>query len=1129
VSSAKPIRLTSPSGLGVEINANGSIRRIDHGDVVVNLFPGNELEGGPTNLYLRRRDRRERAMPLLGPRSCARYHAGDGGFAARGEWNGIRFALALRLAESAPAWFWHVALENAADAPVALDLTWAQDVALAPYGAIRMNEYYVSQYLDHTPLAHVEHGAVLAVRQNQAVGGRIPWALFGSLHFAGRYATDALQFYGLAARSDGAPDGRIADGSGRRLQHEHAMAVLEDEPTVLQPGERCARGFFAYLVPDHPAATSASDLALVDDALALPEARPVDVTADDASYVAATPTLFSAGARLACTELDEAEIGTLFGSDLRHVERDEGLVHSFFTGACSHVVLAAKERAVLRPHGQILRTGAALVPDEASLTSTVWMGGVFHSMVTQGHVSINRFLSTTRSYLGLFQSHGLRVFAERDGAWQRLDVPSAFEMDPNGARWIYRHAGGRIDVRSRASLSGHVLSLDVDVVEGPACRFLVSSHVALGGDDGADAVPLRIDRDGDGVALAAPADTDVGRRFPSGCFRIAPARDTRIERIGGDELLFADGRSRGQPYLVLVTAATRSAGLRITGHLVESAARGAADPEAERAEGERFWRATSGPLRLRAPADAPLAADVAHLEEILPWYAHDALIHYLAPRGLEQYSGGGWGTRDVCQGPVELLLALGRWDPLRDLLVRVYRNQNPNGDWPQWFMFFERERNIRPDDSHGDIVFWPVLALAQYLLASEDASILDASVPFFHPEGDARAEHATVWQHVERALGVIAARVIPGTRLAAYGHGDWNDSLQPADPAMRERLCSGWTVTLQVQTLRTLAAALRAVGRGAHAPALDAVAAQVADEFQRLLVADGVVAGFTYFRDDGGVDRLLHPSDRTTGIHYRLLPMIHAILADLFTPEQARAHVALIRAHLLAPDGARLFDRPPPYAGGPQRHFQRAESSTFFGREIGIMYTHAHLRYAEAMAHWGDADAAFLALRQVNPIGLRDAVPPARPRQSNCYASSSDACFRDRYDAAARYAELRAGAVPVEAGWRVYSSGAGIASLLIRGRVLGLRTSRSSLAIDPVLPRALDGLRAAIEVDGVPLEVVYAIGARGHGPTAIALNGAPIAFEVEPNPYRRGAAVIPMDALRGRLDGGGNTLAVTLG
>ena len=143
----------------------------------------------------------------------------------------------------------------------------------------------------------------------------------------------------------------------------------------------------------------------------------------------------------------------------------------------------------------------------------------------------------------------------------------------------------------------------------------------------------------------------------------------------------------------------------------------------------------------------------------MPWYAHNAFVHYLAPRGLEQYSGGGWGTRDVCQGPLELLLALGDTAPVRDLLLRVMRAQDPGGDWPQWFMFFERERTIRAGDSHGDIVFWPLLALAQYLIATGDAALLDERVPFFHRRAGKRAAQPTVWQHVQRALALIDRRV----------------------------------------------------------------------------------------------------------------------------------------------------------------------------------------------------------------------------------------------------------------------------------------------------------------------------------------------------------------------------------
>jgi cellobiose phosphorylase len=414
------------------------------------------------------------------------------------------------------------------------------------------------------------------------------------------------------------------------------------------------------------------------------------------------------------------------------------------------------------------------------------------------------------------------------------------------------------------------------------------------------------------------------------------------------------------------------------------------------------------------------------------------------------------------------------------------------------------------------------------MLASGDAGVLDEELPFFHPEGDARAERGSMLAHVERALALIEQRVIPGTLLAAYGHGDWNDSLQPADPALARQLCSAWTVTLHYQMAMTLARALRGADEAGLPARLEAASLRIREDFQRLLVADGVVAGLARFQD-GGVEQWLHPRDRNTGIRYSLLPMIHAILANLFTPEQARQHVELIRQHLLGTDGARLFDRPLPYRGGLQRYFQRAETSTFFGREIGLMYTHAHLRWAEALAHLGDGEAAYQALRQAIPVGLRGVVPNASLRQANCYTSSSDADFKDRYEASARYEDVRSGAVAVEGGWRVYSSGAGIAVRLVRERLLGLRLGRTSIGIDPVLPRVLDGLAVRVVLEGHEVTLRYRVGPHGHGPRAITCNGTPLPFNREAHPYRTGGAEVATDALRERLRQGDNQIDIEVG
>ena len=1114
--------LTSASGLRVELEEHGALRRFACGDISLTLFVGNTLEGGLANIYLRARQQRA-WTPLLGPLSPTRFHieADRSQLLGAGAWRGINYSIALVLAREASAWFWHVRLENTHGAAQELDLTYVQDLALAPYGAVRLNEYYVSQYLDHTPLQDALRGCVIASRQNQAVDGRYPWCLIGSLRAGVSFATDALQFLALAGRRGAEPAGLAAELPGRRLQHEHSLVAIRDAPLRVEPRARIEAGFFGAYAADHPAASSQADLERLNAVLALREAAPVAVALPDSAR-AATRSLFGSAALLKAGDLERGTLEQLFGSSWRHEERgSSGELLSFFCDSVRHVVLRAKELQVLRPHGHLLRTGRESTPDETALTSTAWMSGVFHSMLTQGHVSINRFLSTTHGYLGLFRSHGQRVFMQTADGWQLLDVPSAFEIKPEACRWVYRHEAGQLQLRAEAHDDPHELSLEIEISSGEPARFLITHHVAFDGDDGSASGPARWWRDGAGITFAPPAGSELARRFPKGTFHITPQGDTQFQIVGGDELLFSDGRTRQQPYVCIVTAAAKRVGLRIRGHLIEQAV-----PQPQQlAPGEPLIPT----LGMRHTPSGAAGVQIARLADMAPWYAHNAWVHYLAPRGLEQYSGGGWGTRDVCQGPIEMLLALGHTAPIRDILLRVMAQQNGDGDWPQWFMFFERERDIRPGDSHGDIVFWPLLVLAQYLVASGDAALLEERVPYFVPRSAPASEPESIWQHVERALAVIGKRTIPGTALPAYGHGDWNDSLQPADPHLREHMCSAWTATLHVQTLATLGQALETIGRPREAQRLLSGAQQVRADFQRLLLPDGVLTGYAVFEPGGGVSYLLHPRDAATGVRYSALAMIHAILEDLFTPAQARAHLQLIEQQLSAPDGVRLFDRPMAYYGGPQKLFQRAETATFFGREIGLMYTHAHLRYAQALAHLGEAQRFFHALCQANPLGIAALVPQATLRQANCYYSSSDAAFADRYQASAEYERVRSGTIALDGGWRVYSSGAGIALGLICRRLLGLSCEAQALRVDPVMPAALDGLHLTTRLLGYPLELQYRVGAAGCGVNSMQLNDRDLSYTRQANPHRRGAALVSLATVRSQLTAARNVLRIDLG
>ncbi len=135
---------------------------------------------------------------------------------------------------------------------------------------------------------------------------------------------------------------------------------------------------------------------------------------------------------------------------------------------------------MLRPHGQLLRTGRHITPAECALTSTAWMSGVFHSMVTQGHVNINRFLSAVHSYLGLFRARRQRVFVERDTSRSQRQAPSAFEMSASMCRWIYRDEVGMLEVRAEAHSDPHALSFSISSSTVLSrSGFSLRNHLAL--------------------------------------------------------------------------------------------------------------------------------------------------------------------------------------------------------------------------------------------------------------------------------------------------------------------------------------------------------------------------------------------------------------------------------------------------------------------------------------------------------------------------------------------------------------------------------------------------------------------------------------------------------------------------
>jgi cellobiose phosphorylase len=730
-----------------------------------------------------------------------------------------------------------------------------------------------------------------------------------------------------------------------------------------------------------------------------------------------------------------------------------------------HVVLRDKERIVMRRHGALLRSGKAMLPDQSTLCVTCWMHGVFAAQLTIGNTSFHKLFSVSRDPYNIMRANGLRALIDTGIGWRLLTIPSAFEMGLSDCRWIYALADRVITVRAIASGDDPAMQWRISI-DGAPCRLLVYGNLVLGERDFEHAGHVVADLSNRRFTFRPDPSSLWGQHYPDAAYHLVTSTPDAIDVIGGDELLYADRSPGSGTHVTIRTLPTREFCFAVVGSLTDAAvaSRLASKYEQTREDGEllapatKFWANVTHGSRIVGDSAETVALDAS-----LPWLAHDAIIHLTVPRGLEQYTGAAWGTRDVCQGPVEFFLTLEHDGPVKQILRIVFGEQYAvRGDWPQWFML-EPYSHIRDKHSHGDVIVWPLKALNDYLEATNDLAFLDETAPWRNDKTLKRSRRKDpIAVHVEKLLATIQERFIPGTHLIRYGEGDWNDSLQPAEPKLRDVMVSSWTVALLYQQLVRYADVLQRAGRDDSAKELSALALTIRGDFNRFLIRDGTVAGYGLFESGSDApELLLHPSDARTGLRYSLLPMTRSVIARLFTPEQAQHHLRLIRENLLFPDGVRLIDRPVAYRGGLERIFRRAESASYFGREIGLMYVHAHLRYGEAMAVLGEADALWDALLVANPISVTERVANAAPRQRNAYFSSSDAAFADRYEASAAWSRVRDATISVEGGWRIYSSGPGLyVSLLIR-HALGVRRHFGDRVNKPVLPRAQSAVRLA--------------------------------------------------------------------
>lgn len=1112
--------ISNKKGLSADILKDGTIRRITAGNIRIGMRDANPFSLFGTNLYLRLRKPEILYKALIGPESNSDFAFNSNYYISKGKWNELEYRVTLWLSGKKLNWLWNIEIVNGSNKEIEIDIVAVQDIGLKQPSQGTINEYYVSQYVEKLILDDAQYGKVVCCRQNMKEENKNPWIMVACSNGAYSAATDGMLFYGKSYRKTKIPEALLKPHLEGEYAGESSIISIQSKPYKIEPKNTYSTSFLFHFEENHALATSATDL------LKLPELfkefENISIPQTLNHWKKTQGNIFISTPNLIAESLSDSELNWLFGKERRFSEFENGKLLSFFYGNSLHVILRDKEILTDRPHGNILQANVSLFPNESIMSCTTFAYGTFCSHLTQGNTNFNNLLSVNSSQFNLSLETGLRIFVEIDNTAFILAVPSAFEMGINFSRWFYKYKDHLFQIRTWTSHQKPQVNIDFKVLKGDPVNIKVSCHF-----DEINGWELAKSETTNQYILAPSPLSPLGKKFPNSRFRlcIINPKNHSIQKFY--DQLDADNATSHHNIYLLDIPNTNGFWVSFIGE-VKNTSKELIIHNAD----EQFIFDFRQALQIRKQWGLNFTIydkgeEVNAITEIVPWFVSNALVHYLTPYGLEQFSGAAWGTRDVSQGPIELLISLGRFNEVREILLKIFSNQNIDGWWPQWWMF-DSYSSIRAHEAHGDIAYWCLIALSNYILSTADTYILNEKIPYFNPDTSEYTNNDTLYNHVEKLISKITHSFIPGTTLVPFGGGDWNDSLQPVSTDLAQRMVSSWTVEMNYQAFSLYQQIYRIIGRAYEADKLLSICNRIKEDFNTHLVKNGVVAGYGLLEQDGTFSPLLHPNDTITKIHYSLLPFNRGIISNIFTKEQAEAHLEIIRSYLTGPDGVRLMDKPLKYKGGLQEIFQRAESSTFFGREIGLMYTHELIRYAESLAIMGKADELFKAIRKVIPIDYKKFVTPSDIRQSNCYYSSSDVIFKTRYEADELYDDLIKGKLTFRGGWRVYSSGPGIFLGLLISRLLGIRLGKTKITIDPVLPLRFDGLKAMLNINNRSLQIIYHIKNNCYGPEKILVNGEILKFVNSENIYRKGGAIIETKLFENLTHNEVNTIDVFL-
>ena len=1085
----------------------GDIFEILSGNIMINMFNGTYKEGSLNNIYLRiYKEGKIKISPLLGIKSNSTISYNEYSIVFKGNAYNINYKVTLTISSN-NIWFYNVDLygEN-----VEIDILYCQDVAIANKGAVLSNELYTSQYIDHKALEK-QGSYVLCSRQNQDQNGKFPYLEQGCINMKIiSYLTDGMQFFSKEYKETNTPYLINKDFPKENYQYELSYIGLQSEKTIINGHKNII--FYGLFKEDYkePIKELKFDKEILN---ALNES---EITKENYNEVNKISLKDEFTGTFVSEDFTIEEIKSIYNRRKFEEYDEHNNLLSFFTNKHTHVVLKQKEVYCERPHGNIIITGISKENLNSNvMSSTNYMYGVFNSQVVIDNTNLNKMLSVNRGLLNVLKNSGQRIYMKINGEFKLLTLPYIYEMGLNFSKWYYKINEDIVEIKVYSCFNSQKITLEVNSKNNIEYEFLISNQIVMGENEHNHNFNVVVNNH---KIRITPEEGSFLKNTYSNIYYEFIFSNCQFTLLD-DGVFFKDELVKDKSLLVFKLKSSKF-NLSIVGscncneyieeHNVFNE---------ENNKFNEFYKDLLNGFYLEDHNNSKYNVD--KLNEIIYFYAHNAMIHFASPHGLEQSGGAAWGTRDVCQGPIELFLSTNNYNIVREIILKIYSNQfKETGEWPQWFMF--DKYNMQQNDSHGDIVFWPIKVISDYVLITGDKSIFNEEVSYKSSIDFSITNKEKIIQHIEKAIESIKNRFMENTYLISYEGGDWDDTLQPVNNNLKQKLVSTWTMALAYESISKL---YKVIPNEYLKKQLYEMYTGIERDFIRYAIKNKVISGFVYLNNN--VEYIIHPLDLKTKINYRLLPLVRSIISELVDLKQAEINEHIIKEYLTFSDGVRLMDKTPIYSGGVSEIFKRAEQASNVGREISLQYVHAHIRYIESMCKLGKENIVWDSLFKINPILIKDNVSNAEYRQSNCYFSSSDGDFKTRYDFQNNFNKLEDKQVKVKGGWRIYSSGPGIFINQLISNILGIRELEDKIIFDPVIPKELNNLCFNYKILNKNVKITYKIRENKQLKNII-LNEESLSINYEVNKYKNNIKSVNKTILKNKLKDSLNLITIEI-